>query len=177
MSVARDRAMALRTIYGVEGVIADRTLDEMLADRCIPVVMTTTERLSPLWEVFASRVCHLRRAQGPEWHRWGKGEALGHDGLHVGDQTVLPLTAVALQERQACEFTGTLIYGDPAETFGWPPFAVTVAMVAAAARVPEECVEQWWRIVGGELAHTEPYQLARESAWWQMPAGRVVSAR
>lgn len=170
MSAARDHALTLRTIYGVEGVIDDRVLDEMLADRSIPVVMTTADRLNPLWEVYASRVCHLRRTDRPEWHRWGKGESLGHDGLHVGDQTLMPLQRVALQERQACEFTGTLIFGDPAETFGWPPFAVTVPMVARAARVPEECVGEWWRIVSSELGYTEPYRRARESAWWRTPA-------
>lgn len=69
-----------------------------------------------------------------------------------------------VQERQACEFAGMLIHRDPAATFGWPPFTVTTAMVSAAARVPHECVEQWWRIVGDELADTEPYRRAR-MAW------------
>lgn len=176
MSVARDRAMDLRTIYGVEGVIADHVLDEMLADRAIPIVMTRVDALAPLWEAFARRTCYLRCGQRAEYHRWGKGESLAHDALHLGDQTLLPLTMVALQERQACEFAGALIFGDPAVTFDYPR-CLTIRAVAKRARVPLECVEQWWRIVSSELGYTEPYRRARASWEWRTPAQRMAWGR
>lgn len=176
MSVARDRAMSLRTIYGVEGVIADHVLDEMLADRSIPVITSSREEMGPLRELLKCGRLYLRDGQSREWLRWLKAEGLCHWRDHEGNQRALHRMAVGLQERQAHEGAGYLVYGDPAATFDYPR-CLTVRGVARLARVPEECVGEWWRIVSSELGYTESYRRARESAWWRTPVQRMAWGR
>ena len=169
--------MEVRTICRVEGIASDAALDLALAHRDIPIVMASVQLMGPLREALVRRVGFIREDQTYDWRRWLKAELIGHAALHVGDQREMPLRAIAHQERQAHEFAGTLIFGDPAATFGYPAHAVTTRMVARAARVPHECVEQWWRIVSSELGYTEPYRRARESAWWRTPAQRMAWGR
>lgn len=156
MSIARDRALVLRAVYGVEGFATDGDLDAMLADRRIPQVMTSWKLLGPLPEVYVDSTGFLRRGEQREMLRWLKAEVLAHFTNHTGDQTTMPLAAVALQERQAAEFAGWLIFGDLYERYGCGVFPVTYRLVAEAARVPVDCVERWWEIVGGAGTATWP---------------------
>lgn len=148
--------MDLRALYGIEGFASDGDLDALLADRKVPVVMTRWASLDPLPEAVVSGRLHLRRGQARSWDRWGKAEGIAHVVLHTGRQSEMPLAMVALQERQAAEFAGWLIFGDLYERYGCGVFPVTYRLVAEAARVPVECVERWWQIVGGAGTATWP---------------------
>ncbi len=84
----------------------------------------------------------LRRGQGRLWERWIKAHILGHFVLHVGDQTVLPRSFVTYQEKQANEFAGWFIIGEPRDL--WQGFPLTTWKAAELARVPDYCLARWW---------------------------------
>lgn len=157
--------MFLRAVYGIGEIATREDLDALLADRDIPILMSSSRVLGPLIETYVGHRGFMRRGLESPWDRWLKAEIVGHFALHDGDQTEMPLTMVAHQERQAHEFAGFLIWGDPAVTFDWPPYAVTTELLAEEARVPRSCVEKWWSIVGGELGAEPHYALMRHWHW------------
>lgn len=159
--------MALRSIYGMRGFASDEDLDAALADRRIKTV-TLTWSDPELREVMTGRTLAIRRGQGRDWERWLKAHSLGHACLHVGKQAEIPEALVAWQETQAEEFAGWFIIGEPSAHYGG--FPLTLRYVAATGAMPLECVEKWWRMVGGGLVGTVPYRLARSAHWSRVQA-------
>jgi hypothetical protein len=162
MAPARDRAMFLRTIYQVEGVASDEHLDAMLADRSITVI-TSREMPVPYEELLHQKTLALRAGLGRPRERWNKAHALGHIALHVGNQWEMPQPFVDLQETQADDFAGWLVFGDLSDLYvGFP---ITGRYLAEAGKVPLECVEKWWRAAGGSVMRQPRYELARDFHW------------
>jgi hypothetical protein len=152
VSVAWSRALKLRTVYDINDFARETDLDEILSDLGSPTVLTNDRALGPLPEVLVDGRSYLGRAVDALWRLWLKAELIAHLVLHQGDQTMMPMAAVGLQERQANELAGWLIFGDLYERWGCGVCPVTYVLVAEYARVPVECVERWWAIVGAGTA-------------------------
>lgn len=151
MSFASDRAFKYRAIYGIEDFASEVDLDAILADTQVKPVMVSHRVIGPLPELMVDGQGYLDRLVERPWRRWLKAELIGHYSLHTGDQTLMPIAAVAKQETQAVEFAGWLLFGDVYERWdGGRNFAVTYDLVAEFGRVPLECVQRWWEIVGAE---------------------------
>lgn len=162
MGVARDRAEELRGLYQVDGAMNASTLDRLLK-HLQSEVFTLSNLPGPLRDLYAEPLLYIRRGQGQPWEKWIKAHVIGHRLLHVGNQLEMPATFIDYQECQAEEFAGWLLWGDPAKLRGG--LTVTTRNVAEVAAVPVECVEKWWRIVGGQLAREPYYVLARDWHW------------
>lgn len=158
MGIARDRAMQLRSVYGIEGFASDGDLDVLLAAKGVEILTLSWSAVG-LRELLVGRFLALRRGQSRDWERWLKAHALGHLLLHEGDQRQMPPLVVDRQEQQSEEFAGYLVIGEPHTHYSGYP--VTTRSVASAARLPVECVDRWWNRVAGWYANDPRYVAAR----------------